>query len=44
MERVEAYTAELSHDVMFSVDEESVTDAMNLLQHIATAVEKETRI
>lgn len=44
VERIEAYAAELSNDVMFSIDEESVTDAMNVLQHIATAVEKEAGI
>lgn len=44
VERIEAYAAELSQDVMFSIDEERVTDAMNVLQHIATAVEKEARI
>lgn len=44
VERIDAYAAELSNDVMFSIDEESVTDAMNVLQHIATAVEKEAGI
>lgn len=44
VEKIEAYAAELSQDVMFSIDEKRVTDAMNVLQHIATAVEKEAHL
>lgn len=44
VERIEAYAAELSQDVMFGIDEKRVTDAMKVLQHIATAVEKEAHL
>ena len=44
VEGIEAYAAELSETVMSDIRETSVIEAMDVLEHIANAVEKEGRI